>query len=175
MDNNRKSYWAANAKLIIDALEGRIDRLMPWGVLKKSVGSRTSQGYLVVRVDRIQLKSHRIIYSHFHGPIAPWMEFDHINGVRSDNRIGNLRRVTHEQNMQNRQDVHRNNASGFRGVHFEKATGRWKAQISINGKQTNIGRFEFKEDAVAAYAMAAAKFHTHNPSAFVGAEPQEAA
>ena len=55
------------------------------------------------------------------------------------------------------------NTSGVRGVSRDK--GRWRALISLGGKQRHLGSFPDIDSAAAAYAVAAAALHTHNPAA----------
>ena len=78
-------------------------------------------------------------------------DIDHINMVRDDNRIENLRRASRSQNMRNTK-AHRDNSTGFKGVTFDKCSGKFKAQIGICGRQKNIGRFDTAKEAHAAYA-----------------------
>jgi hypothetical protein len=75
---------------------------------------------------------------------------DHIDGNRQDNRIENLRRVTHQQNVWNR-GMQRNNTSGFRGVSFDKRRQCWEANIRFNKVKQRLGRFDTPEEASAAY------------------------
>lgn len=56
--------------------------------------------------------------------------------------------------------------SCFKGVFWHKRSGKWVARIGANGKQYHIGTFDAAEVAYKAYCEAAAKLHTHNPSAF---------
>lgn len=77
---------------------------------------------------------------------------DHINHDTLDNRKSNLRLITVQQNNQNKK-MTVNNKSGVRGVHYEKESGKYKAQITINGKRTSIGRFNNLEDATLAFEV----------------------
>lgn len=74
---------------------------------------------------------------------------DHIGGkpTRNDCRKGNLRLATREENAHN-QDLHSNNTSGVTGVYWLKREQRWSAEIYINGKKKNLGRFKEFDDAV---------------------------
>lgn len=83
---------------------------------------------------------------------------DHINGNGLDNRRKNLRLVTKSQNMMNR-GIQKNNTSGFMGVSFHKATGRWRAYIKKDKKQFYLGLFDNKKDAAIAYNEATKFYH----------------
>ena len=87
----------------------------------------------------------------------PKAHIDHINGDSSDNRIANLRDVPQEVNMQNRRKPAKHNASGLLGVYARD--GRWRAEVRIKGKSVNLGRFDTKEEAHAAYLIAKRRLH----------------
>lgn len=97
-------------------------------------------------------------------------EVDHINHIRDDDRLRNLRSVTHQENHRNRA-VNKNNKSGVVGVHQQKEGGKWRAQIMIDGKQIMLGRFHKKEDAIKARKEAEKKygFHKNHGRVFNGA------
>jgi hypothetical protein len=63
-------------------------------------------GYLGVRLSaggKITYKSlHLLVYDSFVGDRLPGQHIDHINGVRTDNRLVNLSQVTPQQNNSNR-------------------------------------------------------------------------
>lgn len=97
---------------------------------------------------------HRIIWLYVHGSL-PVGEVDHINHDRGDNRLCNLREVTHGLNMRNK-PRYRNNETGTSGVSTDKRCGKFRAYISINGKHKGLGYFTHYEDAVAARVAALA-------------------
>lgn len=66
---------------------------------------------------------------------------DHINRNKTDNRWANLRQATHRENMGN-MGLRRANTSGFVGVVWDRTRGKWRAQIRLDGKKTNLGRFD---------------------------------
>ena len=70
---------------------------------------------------------------------------DHINNNSLDNRIENLRILTHQQNQFN------TNAKGY---YWNKIHNKWRAQIKIDGKTKNLGLFHNEEDAHIAYLNA---------------------
>lgn len=82
----------------------------------------------------------------------------HINGNVSDNRIENLRDATQSNNLCNKR-MQSNNTSGYKGVGWHKAAGRWVARITIRKQHTHLGLFDTPEEAYAAYCKAAEKLH----------------
>ena len=102
--------------------------------------------------------AHRIIWEMMRGPIPLGIEIDHINGNAHDNRIDNLRLATHAQNMLNKR-IHGNNTSGIKGVSFDKHRQKWRANIQMGHKAKHLGRFDTRELAAAAYAVASVELH----------------
>ena len=82
---------------------------------------------------------------------------DHINRNRLDNRKENLREVTPFESVLNR-GINKNNTSGYRGVTYSKRYKKWVAQISHNRKNHILGRFDRKEDAIAARKAGEVKY-----------------
>ena len=115
----------------------------------RKVGRKTDKGYLVTTFNGKTYKVHHLVWI-FHGK-SNCEEIDHINRVRSDNRIENLRPCTRVQNLANS----RAKGSGYKGVSVCKQTGRWVAQIGVNYKNIKIGRFDTAEEAAVAYNEAA--------------------
>ena len=74
---------------------------------------------------------------------------DHIDNIRTNNNVSNLRWATHAENSFN-QCLAKNNTSGVKGVLFKKASKKWHAQIMIAGIPINLGYFTKKEDAIQA-------------------------
>ena len=89
-------------------------------------------------------------------PIPEGMFVDHINRNALDNRRSNLRHCTHAENMRNRPGSS-NRKSKYKGVY--KCRGRWRAEISHNGKKFRLGAFNNAEKAARAYDAAAIKLH----------------
>lgn len=96
---------------------------------------------------------HRLIMGEPEG-----LQVDHRDGNGLDNRRANLREATPSQNLHN-QRLSRANTSGYKGVEWHKAKGKWRARIMINGKQRYLGLFATAEDAYAAYCKASAELH----------------
>lgn len=125
------------------------------------VGCLNGHGYLVVRVtlggSGSQYGVHRLAWL-LHTGEWPKNQIDHINGIRTDNRITNLRDVTSQQNQFNLHGSKRNK-SGSPGVSWVKRIGRWKVGIQADKKKRHLGYFTDIADASAAYAAAKAKLH----------------
>lgn len=115
-----------------------------------------SQGYRQGDIDGVKFWAHRVIWASHYGE-WPSDQIDHINGVRDDNRISNLRVVTNQQNQRNA-SMQRNNTSGVCGVEWHKASGKWQASIRINGRRRHLGLFTALEDAAEARAEASRRY-----------------
>ncbi len=152
------------AILEIDPVSGVCQRRFKSGVVRV-VGTVNQDGYLHISTVAGSVLIHRLVWQHAHGQIPDGLQIDHINGVRTDNRICNLRLVTNAQNSQNRVNPHRNSRSGVKGVTWHKAAMRWCAVIGYSGERYHLGLFSTIEEAKAAYRGAAAILHTHNPHA----------
>lgn len=124
-------------------------------------GSVTNFGYRTVHYNRKRYLAHRIIWEMHNGQIPEGMEIDHINHDRLDNRIENLRLVSHAENQKN-QKTHRMNTSGVTGVHWCKSRRKWVARITVNGKHINLGGFDSKDSAVSARKNAERRFGFHS-------------
>ena len=111
-------------------------------------GCLRGDGYLSIMLQRRLYQAHRLAWLHTYGE-WPTGQIDHINRVRTDNRISNLRDVTHKQNHQNRSKPS-SNTSGHPGVCWHKLNSRWVAQIKHNQKPIHLGYFSTIEEAVAA-------------------------
>ena len=114
------------------------------------VGTLTEHGYRFMSFNKKRLYVHRLIFYIFNSYYPKYV--DHINGNRSDNRIENLRECTNSQNTANRNKLS-TNKSGFKGVHFVKSTGKWRAQITIDSKPKHLGYFLTPEEANQAYSL----------------------
>jgi len=120
-----------------------------------------THGYLKVAIKKKSFKVHRLIWLYVYGEL-PKDTIDHINGIRDDNRIENLRVCTVKENSQNRK-FSKNNTSGYKGV--IKKGNKFVAQIGFDNKCKHLGYFLKAEDAHKAYCEAGIKYHTHNEHA----------
>lgn len=102
---------------------------------------------------RRTLYLHRLLMSDPDGA-----QVDHVNGDGLDNRRSNLRLASAQQNVFN-QRLSRKNTSGLKGVSRVKATGKWCAKITLNGKSKHLGYYATVELAHAAYVHASLTMH----------------
>lgn len=144
------------------------DGIFRWLVRRSNVsagsiaGGNHGTGYKVIGIDGRLYLAHRLAWFFVHGR-WPSDQLDHINGVKDDNRLANLREATTSENHQN-MPLPRNNRSGAIGVNHCRSTGRWVAQITTNGQRKTLGRFETVEEASKAYREAKAQFHSFQPT-----------
>ena len=123
------------------------DFLSQWRWHLSDNGYAQRSVYIKIDIGRYtsrMVKMHRII-----NETPPGVITDHINRNKLDNRKMNLRSVSASINSLNRGEL-RNNKSGKSGVHFERCTGKWRAEIIVYGKRISIGRFAELKDAIIA-------------------------
>jgi len=109
-----------------------------------------SAGYPATKINGQNCRLHRILM----GEVRKGFQVDHANTIVLDARKKNLRVCTPSQNKAN-SFRHRDNTSGFKGVTFCRATGKWRASIMKNGANKDLGRHIDKGQAAAAYNKAA--------------------
>lgn len=119
-----------------------------------------TNGYLYVKVNQEVKSVHSIIWEMHNGEIPEGMEIDHVNHIRTDNRIENLRLVSHQQNAMNRSKTSRN-TSGVVGVSWCNLTEKWYAYIKKDGVMHSLGRHARFEDAALARKSAERKLGFH--------------
>lgn len=112
-----------------------------------SCGHLSSNGYLIVSVNKSFYAVHRIIWLIVYGYFP--IEIDHINHNRTDNRIDNLRCVNRRDNCRN-QSIRKLNNSGVTGISFDRKNKKWRVVIGSRKTFKHIGRFSIFNDAVVA-------------------------
>lgn len=118
-------------------------------------------GYLVTRVDGTLLYNHRIVWLLVHGS-WPAQQVDHINGVKDDNRLCNLRNASPKTNNENTLRAKRGTFSGVLGATWNARRRCYTAQITSGGVNFNLGGFSTPEAAHAAYITAKRQLHAGN-------------
>lgn len=137
-------------------VNNRVPKTLEAGTQRES----NSDGYLTVSVHGRDYRVHRVVMLMCYGFYGEGLEVDHINHVRNDNHLVNLRFVTRRENQRN-QSLSSKSTTGVTGVSFLKARKKYIAQISVNRKLIYLGIFDTLEEA-AARAEANLKFNFHN-------------
>lgn len=130
------------------------------------IGTPDKDGYLVVHMNfrKERYPVHRLAWAFINGE-WPKDQIDHINGVKSDNRLVNLREANTMQNMRN-VPKQSHNSSGLKGVSWHKLRGKWRADIKNNGKRIWLGLHDCPAAASFSYQIAADKMHGQFARAF---------
>jgi hypothetical protein len=119
---------------------------------KKRVGKCENNGYVRIAIydnnRQYMFGAHQFIWYWVHKEVVECI--DHINRVRDDNRISNLRSVTQRQNHYN---------VGCKGYYYVVDRDRWRAQIKTNGISLYLGSFNTEQEAKQAYLDAKQKYH----------------
>jgi hypothetical protein len=120
------------------------------------VGHKSSAGYIQVVFDGVNTRAHQLAWLYFYGEHANGY-IDHINGVKWDNRISNLRIATPAINSQNRHPTRQNNKCGATGV--TALRDGFRAEIVADQKRYHLGVYETIKEAKAAYNAARLILH----------------
>lgn len=110
-------------------------------------GYSHSGGYLAILIGTTEYLLHRIIWLYVKGYLPD--QVDHIDHVRNNNRWRNLREVNNTDNSKNT-SVSNNSTTRVTGVSFMKSRNKYRAYITIKGKQVSLGLFTNLEDAIEA-------------------------
>jgi hypothetical protein len=139
----------------------------------KAAGHTDNHSYLIVSVDHVARKAHRIVWKMMTGEEPPESP-DHHDGDSANNRWSNLRPATNQQQKWNRNPL-KNNTSGFRGVRRSRERCRkpWRAAIREDGVRLNLGEFDTAEEASVAYETAARRIHGEFYRAAAQPQPKE--
>lgn len=144
----------------LDAIEVRViyKEQEKWTVMDKDIFEKYKDyrfayfkhGYIWIQTQEGYRKFHRLLME--------GKEIDHINGDPLDNRLCNLRSVTHAENMRNVKK-RSGTSSKYKGVSWCKLTNTWYCYINVDGKRIKIGRFIDEEEAGRAYDERAKELH----------------
>jgi hypothetical protein len=142
-----------------DSESGVFTRKTSYNRYKKGekIGFKNTGGYIEAGVDKKYYGLHRLAWLYVHGVLPEII--DHINGDKTDNRIINLRSANRKINSENLVKPRKDNASGYLGVNFHKASKKWVAQISVNKKKKHLGCFDSPEKARDVYLLAKRNLH----------------
>lgn len=124
-----------------------------FGVYGKEITNKHKNGYISIKggnISKSNLLGHHFAWFMTYGNVDFEM-LDHINRIKNDNRISNLRIATPQENQHNRDD---------KGYCFDKSRNKFMCYIKLNGKQINLGRYNTEEEAKMVYKEAKKKYHT---------------
>lgn len=116
-------------------------------------GTPASNGYTNICINRKIYKAHRLAWLYVYG-VLPLNQVDHINGVKNDNKIDNLRAATNQENAQNHV---------WLGTNFDKKKNKWQSRIRVDNKRVFLGYFETENEARQAYIKAKKEHHKFQP------------
>ena len=135
----------------------RLIRVSPNARVGQRAGTLNENGYRAVNVDKKLYLEHRIVWFYMMGE-WPKDQIDHINGIKSDNRLCNLREATNQENHQNQRKSRTRNKSGLLGVISEKNR-RYRSAITVKGEIIRLGNFDTAMEAQNAYLEAKKIYH----------------
>ena len=122
-------------------------------------GSKCGHGYLLIAINKKRYMAHRLAWLYVYGE---WPKgcVDHINHIKNDNSISNLRDVSYKGNSTN---MPRNtlNTSGLTGVYWHKVKEKWQACIGVDGDVLYLGYFLGKFEAACARKSAENEYGFH--------------
>lgn len=118
----------------------------------KAGSLNNANGYVRIKLDKIMYAAHRLVWK-MHTGKDPAHHLDHINGIRSDNRIENLREATNSQNIAAAK-LNKISKSGKTGVYYIERLGKYTAAFRKNRKYNYLGLFGTLQEAEAAYLKA---------------------
>lgn len=122
-----------------------------------SIAGCIQNGYLYIHVNKKRYRAHRLAWFYIYN-CFPEKHLDHINQIKIDNRIDNLREVTPTINSKNRPRDKRNK-SGVTGVRFKD--NRYEASIAVDKKYIYLGTYKTIEEAASARKEAEKKYGFH--------------
>lgn len=109
------------------------------------IGSQTWQGYYAFSLFGKKCFAHRLAWLLHYGE-WPSQPIDHINGIKTDNSIRNIRLCSLSQNQFNK-PTQKNNTTGVKGVYWNKRDKRYVASVQFNGKKYSAGHHKDIESA----------------------------
>lgn len=135
-----------------DPLTGQLTRKVARGKYAAGtvMGNIGGRGYRYVVIEGVTHLAHRVAWAIHYG-VWPEHDIDHRNRVRSENWIDNLKPADQAINTANSVKT---NKSGFRGVMFAPRYSRFRARITINGRQKHLGYYATGVEAAKVYDAA---------------------
>ena len=118
----------------------------------QEAGSLDGDGYIRIKFKGIHYQAHRIIWTIHNGAIPTGHTIDHVNRIKTDNRIKNLRLAATGTEQQGN--------SIRKGYTWCKGRNKFRAQINVGGNRNkHLGYYDNELDAKAAYIRAHREIH----------------
>ena len=164
---NRFSYNPITGVVSYAVNVGRADKKRFVG---DEAGRVTQEGYREIKINGKHYRCHRIAWAIHYGE-WPKNQIDHINGVKLDNSIANLRDVPQAINMQNQFRAHKRNSSGSSivGVTKNKNSNKFVVSGYVDGSPVYVGGFSNLDSA----ELASIEFREKNYPGFTFAKSKE--
>ena len=147
--------------------QGRV-RSLKWGKSRILKGGTNSYGYLHVALSKNRKPRYfrigRLVAQAFLPDWDEALQVDHINGVKTQDRVENLRMVTNTENNKSFKTKAQGCTSRFRGVCWHKCHKKWAAIITLAGKLKHLGYFDDEAEAAKTRDQAAIQYG-FNPEA----------
>jgi len=153
MSKNKEKY-VIDGILYLETTKGVIAKL---DLIDEDLAKKSwySLNRYVIRKDEFRnyVQMHSVIMERILGSLLNKNEeVDHINGIRSDNRRGNLRLVHHLENCANiRKSSKKRLTCKYKGVHYDITKEKYRARITSDGKTHHLGYFDEEIEAAIAY------------------------
>ena len=119
-------------------------------------GTYHTAGYWHITINKKKYLAHRLIFMMIHGYLPEYI--DHINRIKHDNRIENLRAATSSENQRNRSAFYFSK-SGIKNISWNKKAEAWRVSIRNAGKLLYLGQYKDIELAELIAFEARNKFH----------------
>lgn len=123
----------------------------------KPITCLDKDGYIQIRIYKVGHRAHRVAWACHYGK-WPQLALDHVNGIKADNRIDNLREATTAQNGHNVK-ICKRNSSGRRGVFWHRTAKKWQAGICFERREIYLGLHEDFDSAVRAREEAERRYY----------------
>ena len=134
--------------------DGRLQYFTKGGkVWKDKKGNDNGKGYLRTGINGKLVLVHTIIALCYLGEKPDDKVIDHINSIKTDNRVENLQYITQNENIMK---ISTRNGNPIKGID-KRPNGRFTVRIMINRKNTGLGTYDTEEEAMEIYIQAKTK------------------
>lgn len=137
---------------------------LKWGKEKKLLFWDNGQGYLSVRLYAKNsskcIKVHKLVaitFLNYKTNGTNGVVIDHINNIKSDNRVDNLQLITHRENTNKDRKP---KTSKYIGVSWDKDRLKWMALIEFKNRNVFLGRFNTELEAMQKYKFALSELNS---------------